>query len=224
MSNEPATRGNRWEPTEEDLRFAARLAELNAGDLAKLRRAAGLSIRDARIDWRFFRWLPSGNASANLQEVCFLTATLFAVSRIGHSGQRTSPDRTGVGNMGDSMRRLASIMRNRDSVDRRFAILLDSRMERVDDGHWEPGELGYRLRQVVRLLATQRAPGPAEVVDWAQLLHDLRRWESPDNRRGVQKRWAQSYFSRLPEDGAVDPPDATRPREPQDDNNENNGG
>lgn len=221
MSNEPATH-KPWEPSEDDVRFAARLAELNSGDLAKLRRAAGLSIRDARIDWRFFRWFPSTNA--NHQEICFLTATLFAVSRIGHSGQRTSPDRTGVGNMGDSMRRLASIMPNRDSVDRRFAILLDSRMERVDDGHWEPGELGYRLRQVVRLLATQQAPGPGDLVDWAQLVCDLRRWESPYNRRSVQKRWAQSYFFRLPEGGSPESLDPTSRREQHVDQIENNGG
>ena len=52
------------------------------------------------------------------------------------------------------------------------------------------GEIPFRLRQAVRLVASHERP-----IDWRKLLTDLLRWDHPS--RWVQKSWARSYFGAL---------------------------
>ncbi|MFZ5824075.1 MAG: type I-E CRISPR-associated protein Cse2/CasB [Bacillota bacterium] len=151
--------------------FLANLKELDRGALAVLRRSAGLRIAEARSAMGlFYRMLPPVRPGD--EEIYFLVATLFPLN-----------DQEFTGDFGATMRAVKRAL-DRDSIDRRMAILLDSEFER---GSRSGGELPYRLRQAVQLAAGARVG-----VDWARLLEDLLQW----NREGrpVQKRWARSYF------------------------------
>ena len=68
------------------------------------------------------------------------------------------------------------------STERRFLTLLDS----------DPDQLPYRLRQIV-LLITRGQNGIKTHLDWAQLLRDLRFWNSSTG--SVRRRWAKEFFA-----------------------------
>lgn len=145
--------------------------EQSKGPLAVLRRNAGKSLADAHGVYSvFYRLFPARPPQD--EELYFLVATLFALG----------PRVEFKGDFGASMAHLRSV-HSPGAVDRRMTILLDTEM----DGTM-PGELGFRLRQAVKMLASKEIG-----VDWSQLLDDLLRWS--DSRRLVQKRWASSYFS-----------------------------
>lgn len=147
------------------------------GDLAVLRRNAGRSLGDSRgAIGLFYNLLPARVGFD--EEVYFLVATLFPWN------DKPGPE----GNFGHSMARLRA-QTGSEALDRRMTVLLDAQFERGPHGRSQPGELGFRLRQAVKLLASHDIG-----LNWRQLLKDLLNWSHPD--RWVQKAWAAAYFGR----------------------------
>lgn len=150
------------------------------GDLAVLRRNAGRSLAESRgAIGLFYNFLPARIGFD--EEVYFLVATLFPWN------DKPAPE----GNFGHSLARLRA-RTGSEALDRRMTILLDAQWDRGPDGRVRPGELGFRLRQAVKLLASHDIG-----VNWRQLLKDLLQWSHPD--RWVQKQWAAAYFGRAAE-------------------------
>jgi CRISPR system Cascade subunit CasB len=173
---------------EEVVEFVERLATLERGQLATLKRNAGNTLGESRNAMGlFYRILPPQVSSGRNEEVYFLVATLYGLDAGGFSGD-----------FGASMRAVNLARKDPlaqpgagavSGIDRRMSVLLDSEFDRVD-GKPGGGELAYRLRQCVKLAAS------AEVgIHWALLLDDLTRWQYPEKR--VQKRWARSYYSEI---------------------------
>lgn len=146
--------------------FCERLAQLDAGDRARLKRAGGRPLAQARGTLGlFYRLLPPG-VSAYHEERYFLLATLYPLA-----------DEEQTGNLGTALRQARS-EHNERGLDRRLEILLDA----------DESQFPFRLRQTVRFLFSNRIG-----VDWPRLLRDLLYWDHPN--RFVQKEWARSYFS-----------------------------
>jgi|LFRM01.2.fsa_nt_gb CRISPR system Cascade subunit CasB len=110
------------------------------------------------------------------EEIYFLLATLYPLN----DGQAPN------GDFGSSFAQLR-MKRESESLDRRMNILLDSDFDWDAQGRLKGGELGFRLRQAVKLLASEDIG-----VNWVVLLEDLLRWSHPD--KYIQKRWARSYY------------------------------
>jgi CRISPR system Cascade subunit CasB len=152
--------------------FIAALERLDAGGLARLKRNAGNTLADARdVHRAFFQSLPY-TVGERLHEDYFLIATLFPLA----------DNHENAGNFGDSMRRVKLARGGGDSgransLDRRFEALLDCERE----------QLGFRLRQAVRLVAASD-----QTIDWTQFLLDIIGWDHSERR--TQLRWARSYF------------------------------
>ena len=159
--------------------FVWKLYALDRASRARLKRNAGQTLATARNVYHVFYALAPHTLSEKEQEVLFLVATLFAsVVRYQDDRPENPPQ-----NLGASL----AIERHRrqkqdrgDSLDRRFATLLDADQE----------QLSFRLRPLVRLVAAQRI-----AIDWTHLMYDLNHWDHQD--RFVQRTWAQSYYSPL---------------------------
>ena len=146
--------------------FCQRLATLQAGDSASLRRCAGKPLAEAsEALGLFYRILPHGVTPLQ-EETYFLVATLSTLA-----------DGGSVGDMGVLLSR-ARTDKNAKGLDRRIAIVLDA----------DESQLPFRLRQAVRYLRSSRVG-----VDWPLLLSDLLYWSHPD--RFIQKKWARSYYT-----------------------------
>lgn len=103
----------------------------------------------------------------------YLVASLFASHPENWRGQ----DSDWETNLGASLRRAR---RESGGIEALFIALLNSARD----------ELPERLRHGVALCAAA-APAPVS-IDWAQLLQDLRWWDS--ERREIQRRWAASFW------------------------------
>lgn len=148
--------------------FVKRLAGLDVGARARLRRNAGLKLEESRdVFGVFYRLLPPGVPERN-QWAYFLVATLYPIAESGHND-----------NFGATLRKAQS-ENNSAGLDRRIETLLDS----------DPEQLAFRLRQAVRFARSNRVP-----VNWRQLLLDLLQWEYPS--RHVQRKWAEAYFGEV---------------------------
>jgi CRISPR system Cascade subunit CasB len=150
--------------------FCERLAALDAGGRARLKRCAGRPLAASpEALGLFYRLLPPGVPVWH-EETYFLLATLYPLADAGDTG-----------NLGAALLRARS-PQNERGLDRRLEVLLDA----------DEGQLPFRLRQAVRFLQSNRVP-----VSWAQLLHDLPRWNHPE--RYVQKAWARAYYAPAPQ-------------------------
>jgi CRISPR type I-E-associated protein CasB/Cse2 len=142
--------------------FIRSLEQLDVGELAALRRQAGKPLDEARLPAAFCRAVPRGVAPDEL-DAFWLVATLYAL------------------NPKDAGRPLALVLLDLSDkgggVERRFRRLIES----------TPEQLPNRLRYVIRLVASHRVG-----LDWAGLLDDLLRWNSP--KRSVQFYWATLYY------------------------------
>ncbi|MBI4504637.1 MAG: type I-E CRISPR-associated protein Cse2/CasB [Chloroflexi bacterium] len=181
-------------PTDREQRFVAHLAELVAAEdraaLAALRRGLGKEPGEAAEVFPYVvPWLSSDAGRRDREDeeqAYFLVASLFA----WHQGAWPAEgDRRRATNLGASFRLAA---RSRDEggepgVERRFVALLNC--HRAD--------LPVHLRHAVGLLKAKEIP-----VDWAELLHDIRRWDSAS--RSVQRAWARAYwdYAGQPDDAA----------------------
>jgi CRISPR system Cascade subunit CasB len=146
--------------------FCGRLAEMDAGERARLKRAAGRTLaQSGDALGLFYRLLPPG-VPVYEEERYFLLATLYPLAESGDTG-----------NLGNALR-LARSEYNARGLERRLEALLDA----------EESQFPFRLRQAVRLLFSNRV-----AVEWPQLLRDLLSWNRSDRR--VQKAWARSFFA-----------------------------
>lgn len=146
--------------------FMERLAKLDAGERARLKRCSGQSLNEARETGLFYSILPNGVPQYK-ENTYFLVATLYAMA------ESTTAER----DFGASLRQIWS-KNNHKSLDRRVQILLDS----------DENQLPFRLRQAVHYLKSQQVK-----INWQKLLEDLLWWSSEN--RSVQRRWARSYFA-----------------------------
>lgn len=153
------------------------------GRMSALKRNAGEMLPGRETSW-FYSLLPKAPEQRKQREVYYLIATLFDFNRL--------PGRPG--NFGQTMLQLCNNMKRDPKDFRRFHILLDSEFDRVHDpdeveSPWADGggELAYRLRQMVMLMASKDVG-----IDWAELLVDLCSWSHPNRR--IQKKWARSFF------------------------------
>jgi CRISPR system Cascade subunit CasB len=147
--------------------FVDRLARLEAGERARLKRNAGSTLAEARNALSLFYRVVPPNVPAYQHETYFLLATLYPLA-----------DAAKTGSFGNALR-LAQQEQNNAGLDRRMEHILDA----------DEAQLPFRLRQAVRYLYAQRVG-----VDWTRLLHDLLRWNHPE--RYIQRRWAADYFVR----------------------------
>ncbi|MGC8879966.1 MAG: type I-E CRISPR-associated protein Cse2/CasB [Anaerolineae bacterium] len=147
--------------------FVERLARLDAGERARLKRNAGKTLAEARDTALalFYRLLPP-EVPEHHEETYFLVATLYPLAEAGSSG-----------NLGDALRQARTMTRENPGLDRRVRVLLDA----------DATQLPFRLRQTIHYLASTRVP-----INWTQLLQDLLAWNHP--RRWVQREWARAYF------------------------------
>jgi CRISPR system Cascade subunit CasB len=177
------------------------LRERDRGRIAQLRRNAGETLPGRGTAWVYgYLYAPRRQRYA---EIYFLVATLFDLNR----------KRFLLGDFGRTMRRMVTGT-SEESLKRRFRILLDATFDRIHDplnesAPWQEGggELAFRLRQMVKLLASKEVG-----VDWAPLLVDVCQWSRPDKR--VQKKWARSFFDEFSVHEADIPTAAKAPSEP----------
>jgi len=158
--------GSGSSPEEE---FIARLATMDVGARARLRRSAGKRLDEARgVLGLFYRALPPG-VPPSRQEAYFMIGTLYPLAESG-----------GNHSFGATLHAARTEM-NARGLDRRVETLLDA----------DAGQLAFRLRQAVRFAQANRVP-----VNWTQLLRDVLQWDHPAGF--VQRKWAEAYFGNLP--------------------------
>jgi len=159
------------------------------GRLAALRRNAGEPLKDARgIAWIYS--VLNDFERGYGDETLFLVATLLALDR-----PYLKNGRPFTGSLGRTMGVLKNAPgANAESLERRFAILLDADY----NAQTGEGELPFRLRQTVKLVVSKEGS-----IDWARLLNDLRRWNDAD--KVVQKRWAKDFYAPLLDSQAQTP-------------------
>jgi CRISPR system Cascade subunit CasB len=146
--------------------FMKRLAKLDTGERARLKRCAGQTLNEARETALFYSILPHG-IPHHKENIYFLIATHYAMVE----------NTTTEGDFGLSLNQ-ARNENNHKGLDRRVEILLDS----------DENQLPFRFRQAVHFLQSQRVK-----VNWQRLLEDLLWWDSES--RNIQRRWARSYFA-----------------------------
>lgn len=144
--------------------FCAKLARLDAGDKARLKRNAGNTLAESRrVSGLFLNHLRPHDLPRYQEWAYFLVATLYPLN----------PE-SGSGSLGTALRQARG---ESDSLDRRVEILLDA-----DEAH-----LPYRLRQMVKFLYSKRVS-----INWPLFLKHLLAWNS--EKRWVQRQWAEDYF------------------------------
>lgn len=148
--------------------FMEKLAQLETGERARLKRCAGQTLGESREMGLFYQLLPKGVPEYR-QEIYFLVATLYPMA-----------ENTVEGDFGDSLRK-AKDEKNHSGLDRRVKALLDA----------DESQLPFRLRQAVHYLYSR----PERVkVNWEKLLEDLHGWNSQEHY--IQRRWARNYFAK----------------------------
>lgn len=148
--------------------------------LAVLRRGLADPFHDLSV-FQALRAAPRDDVEKWELDAHLLTACLFALYVQGRSVAelpRTSSLTSRRQSLGASARLLYDRLPvGQESLEKRFAALLDSR----------PEDLPVRLRHLMQLLRAHDVP-----VYFTRLLHDLRRWER--DARTVRREWAQDYW------------------------------
>ena len=145
-------------------RFVGHLEELRGdrGALAALRRGLGQPPGTVACTYRHV--LPWAPALHKGQDVCYITAGLFAL----HSAPG------GTETLGGA---LAKMQAPSDSLERSFVALLDTEFEDLPD----------QLRRMISMLRAKNIP-----VDWRQLIEDIFHWNHES--LFVQERWAREFW------------------------------
>ncbi len=168
------------QPSEAERRFAEwlkRLAEQqDRATLAALRR--GLAMDAADLSW-MLRYLPAGLGGARDEEAACQVAALFAYY------PKPWPDELKEGHLTNVGASLAMMVAEERQKTKETPASVESRFEAILHSH--PEDLFQHLRRIVGLLKSNEIP-----VDWAQLLHDVRRW-GWENRQ-AQWEWARAFW------------------------------
>jgi CRISPR system Cascade subunit CasB len=190
-------------PTEKERRFANYLKSLADNEeraaLADLRMGLGRPPEEAVRMYRYVvPWL-AADARPIEEKAYYTVASLFASHQISWSG-----DSEWEANLGASFSRLAQKQREETGsepagVEDRFIGLLNSHSDDLPD----------HLRRAMALLKAREVP-----VDWAQLLHDIQRWQVTGSP--VQRAWAKSFWGRKADPAAgTGAPDSEQPADKQ---------
>ena len=166
-------------PEEAFIKEMIKLIESSPGDRANLKRNCGNDLAGARNCMWFYRLIRSNMRA----ETCFLVATLMCTTRKTQTARAAHTSES----FGRTLTRIRSKKDGTDPIDRRFAILLDASGDENAEGLLGSSELGFRLRQLVKLLDSQ-----GHSIGWTQLLRDLNRWGHPTKR--TQKAWARDFY------------------------------
>ncbi len=155
--------------------FTGRLAMLEPGERARLKRDAGKTIAEAQNMGLFYRLLRDvyGLNSAQ-EELYFLVATLYPLAE--NSAKEDSFGAT-LHKVRAAKERVKEPIK---SMDRRMEVLLDA----------DASQLPFRMRQAVKFL---KSVNKEASINWQRLLEDLLKWNWPS--RTVQKQWAHEYFA-----------------------------
>ncbi len=152
--------------------FIQKLAKLDAGDRARLKRNAGNRLNESNgVLGLFYNKLLPYKVGRWDEAWYFLVATLYPLEKEVSAAPPPS-------NLGESLRRIRST-KNEAGLDKRVERLLDA----------DEQQLPFHLRQAIHLLTSNRGR-----VNWEQLLKDLQGWSHPE--KYAQKNWARSYFRR----------------------------
>ncbi|MDP8243567.1 MAG: type I-E CRISPR-associated protein Cse2/CasB [Candidatus Hinthialibacter antarcticus] len=140
----------------------------NRGALAHLRRGLGKPPGTVADVYPYVGRFLGDKTTLRERDEIYLVASLFAL----HDEHQT------IGNLGASFHSIWMDAEKSSSLEKRFVNLLNANRE----------ELPGRLRHAVSLLKSKGVG-----VDYAQLLDDLRWWDS--DRRTVQEQWARSFWA-----------------------------
>ncbi|GAA5533410.1 type I-E CRISPR-associated protein Cse2/CasB [Deinococcus aluminii] len=190
-------------------RFVAELAKLDRGPLAQLRRGLGGDERGTY--WLESLYVRSGYGEAKdfEKDTLRLVAGLYALKPQARQDEGDgAEDETGAQasakaatkveqapTIGMLMGRLYLAQGERPSTEKRFLALLDADR----DG------LGYQMRQVVMLLATEDL-----FPDWVRLTSNLLRWNGTiDQRDKVRREWAQDFYKEISRETKNAAPDSS---------------
>ena len=161
--------------------FFARLARLERGPLAELRRSLGDEPGNAAQFLEREIYL-SNLGNRNFRAV-YLVAGLYALTERPHDDESEEEAEKRASRNGKSLGHLLGQLyreqNERPSTEKRFLALLGA-----DDA-----ALPYQLRQAVALLK-----GSDIKPDWAQLLNDVTRWNHDDWGDDVRRRWAREFY------------------------------
>lgn len=156
-------------------RFISYLEELARNEdraaLASLRRGLSKSPGEAA---ETHRYVLRFNPEPWEETAFYLVAGLFAMHP--ESWTRKEDDKR-LTNFGASFAWMKSKADSDSSIERRFVALLDCHAD----------DLADHLRHAVSLLKAKDV-----LVDWLQLLWDLRNWTHEERR--VQRRWARAFW------------------------------
>ncbi len=171
------------------LTFVRRLRKLDPGERARLRRNAGLAMKESHNAMGlFYKKLVYDRILREYEEeTYFLVATLFTFQKkhkfnsenVGEEKEEQMASKNFGKSLGEIKRRMNA--KKKDS-----AKGLDTRFERLLDA--DEQQLPFYMRREVQFLFNNGGS-----VDWAKLLKDLLRWNHSD--RYVQRGWARDYFS-----------------------------
>src|SRR5262245_13745424 len=148
--------------------------------LAALRRSLGKSPGEAADAHRYVLRF---NPEQRDEWAYYLVAGLFAMHP--ESWQHKEDDNR-LTNFGASFAWMKSKADNDSSIERRFVALLDCHTD----------DLAEHLRHAVNLLRSNKSE--VILVDWLQLLRDLRNWNHEG--RFVQRNWARAFWGGAPPD------------------------
>lgn len=162
-------------------KFIKNLEGLDAGERARFKRNAGNTPEESRdVLGLFYKKLLYNPAlSERNEDSYFLVATLYPFEKRPKSKELPAEPPPPPPNFADVLGQVArSNEKSRDGLDRRFERLLDA----------DSQQLPFYLRREIQFLTTA-----GRKIDWAQLLHDILHWQSPE--RYIQRRWAREYFT-----------------------------
>ena len=166
------------------IKHLERLKEHDRGAIAALRRSLGFAPGSYVPAFQSMERFSARNDDKPWQrQALYLTAGLYALHPKHAAGQSLAAV-------------LARVMveRKSPSIEKRFLALLAT----------EPEELPDHLRQVVSLLAADRA-----AIDYGELLGDLNVWLQPrafEARDRLRQRWATAFYRAVtPAEKAAEP-------------------
>lgn len=162
-------------------KFIDRLARLDRGPLAELRR----SLNDAPGNTAHFleREIYAAEVAYLERRALYLTAGLYALIERPHDDETEEQVAARSAREGKSLGHLLGALYReqgqRPSTEKRFLALLDA----------DEAALPYQLRQAVALLK-----GSDVKPDWAQLLRDVSGWHHEDRGDDIRRRWARDFY------------------------------
>jgi len=156
--------------------FVEKLQELRKSDISLLKRNAGRSLSESQNAFSIFYRIVPYDLSKTQEEICFLVSTLYGLNPNSEEG-----------NFGTTMGKVCLKTQSK-SVERRFSMLLDSKITFSHVGGTETGELRYRMRQNAKLAASKEVG-----INWFELTKDLLGWNS--DSRNTQIRWAKAFYT-----------------------------